>query len=48
MFDGPVTGDGVDLGRQLDLAVASGVESLRVSVDWSAAQPYRSFATKMA
>src|SRR5438105_14756282 len=44
MFDGPVTADGVDLGRQLDLAVASGVESLRVSVDWSAAQPYRSFA----
>lgn len=42
MFDGPVLGDRVNLDRQLDLAVASGVESLRVSVDWSTAQPYRS------
>jgi hypothetical protein len=44
MFDGPVLGDRVNLDRQLDLAVASGVESLRVAVDWSTAQPYRSFA----
>src|SRR3979409_1077159 len=44
MFDGPVLDGGVDLAQQLDLAVASGVESLRVSVDWSLAQPYRSYA----
>jgi hypothetical protein len=44
MFDGPVLGPGVDLGRQLDLAVASGVESLRVAVDWSALQPFSSAA----
>ncbi len=44
MLDGPALAGGVDLDRQLDLAVASGVESLRLSVDWSAAQPYRSFA----
>jgi hypothetical protein len=44
MFDGPVLGGAVNLDRQLDLAVASGVESLRVSVDWSASQPYPSFA----
>jgi hypothetical protein len=44
MFDGPVMTDAVDLNRQLDLAVASGVESLRVTVYWSVAQPYRSFA----
>ncbi|MDQ6745821.1 MAG: hypothetical protein M3Z27_07405 [Actinomycetota bacterium] len=41
MFDGPVLGPRVDLGRQLDLAVSSGVESLRVAVDWASAQPYR-------
>ena len=44
MFDGPALSGGVGLDRQLDLAVASGVESLRVSVDWSAAEPYRSAA----
>jgi hypothetical protein len=44
MFDGPVMGPRVSLDRQLDLAVASGVESLRVAVDWSAMQPYRSAA----
>src|ERR1700694_4331179 len=44
MFDGPVLDGGVNLAQQLDLAVASGVESLRVSVDWSVAQPYRSYA----
>lgn len=44
MADGPVFAPGVDVARQLDSMVSSGVESLRVAVDWSAAQPYRSFA----
>lgn len=44
MFDGPVLGPRVDLNHQLDLAVSSGVESLRVAVDWSSAQPYQSLA----
>jgi hypothetical protein len=44
MFDGPVFAPTVDLGRQLDAAVASGVESLRVAVDWPVLQPYKSFA----
>ena len=34
----------MNLDQQLDLAVASGVESLRVAVDWSAMQPYSSAA----
>jgi hypothetical protein len=41
MFDGPVLGPRVNLGRQLDAAVGSGVESLRVAVRWSSLQPYR-------
>ena len=41
MFDGPVLGANVNLSQQLDAAVASGVESLRVAVDWSALQPYK-------
>lgn len=44
MFNGPVLGPRVDLARQLDLAVSSGVESLRVGVDWSVMQPYSSAA----
>ncbi len=44
MFDGPVLTPAVGLDRQLDLAVSSGVESLRVSVDWATMQPYRSFS----
>jgi len=44
MFDGPVLGRDVNLGKQLDLAVASGVESLRVAVNWSEMQPYPSAA----
>jgi hypothetical protein len=47
MFDGPVLGAGgadVNLDQQLSDAVASGVESLRVSVDWSQAEPYRNLA----
>lgn len=43
-FNGPMLGPGVNLDRQLDLAVASGVESLRVAVYWPAMQPYRSAA----
>jgi hypothetical protein len=43
MFDGPVlAAAGVNLDRQLDAALASGVESLRVAVDWSRLQPYSS------
>jgi hypothetical protein len=44
MFDGPVLAGGVDLGQQLDSAVASGVESLRVPIDWAQVQPVRSFS----
>lgn len=40
MADGPVFANGVNLNQQLDSMLASGVESLRVAVDWSAAQPY--------
>jgi hypothetical protein len=40
MFDGPAVAGGLNVGRQLDDAVASGVESLRVTVDWAATQPY--------
>lgn len=39
MFDGPALG--ASLAPQLDAAVASGAESLRVAVRWSDAQPYR-------
>jgi hypothetical protein len=34
----------VDLGQQLDAMVASGVQTLRVVFDWSAAQPYKSWS----
>ncbi len=44
MFDGPVLASGVNLNQQLDLALASGVESLRVPVDWSTMEPVRRFA----
>ncbi|HUZ29044.1 MAG TPA: hypothetical protein VMU90_07370 [Solirubrobacteraceae bacterium] len=40
MADGPLFDPGVNLPRQLDKMVASGVESLRVVFSWSAAQPY--------
>jgi hypothetical protein len=40
MADGPLFDPGVNLPRQLDRMVASGVESLRVVFSWSAAQPY--------
>lgn len=39
MFDGPALDGAVNLNRQLDLALASGVESVRVAVDWSRLQP---------
>ncbi len=35
---------GVDLSQQLDEMVASGVDSVRAVVDWSAAQPYSSWS----
>lgn len=44
MFDGPVLAGGVNLNQQLDLALASGIESLRVSVDWSSMEPLPRFA----
>jgi hypothetical protein len=39
-FSGPVLSGAVDLRRQLDAAVANGVESLRVELNWSGLQPY--------
>ncbi len=36
----PVTAPGVDISRQMDKMVTSGVESIRVVFDWAAAQPY--------
>jgi hypothetical protein len=42
--DGPVFDQGIDLGRELDLMVRTGVESVRTVFDWDGAQPYRSFA----
>ena len=38
MFDGPALGTAVNLGQQLDQAVSSGVESVRLVVDWSRLQ----------
>jgi hypothetical protein len=43
-FNGPAVDGQVNVGQQLDLAVASGVESLRVSFNWAATQPYRSYS----
>jgi hypothetical protein len=43
-FDGPVFAPTVNLVRQVNQAVASGAESLRVSVDWSRVQPYRTMS----
>jgi hypothetical protein len=44
--DGPLLDPASDLnlGRQLDQMVASGVESVRVAFDWAAAQPFESSA----
>jgi hypothetical protein len=45
-LDGPMLppNPGVDLAHQLDVMVASGVESLRIVVDWATIQPYRRWA----
>ena len=45
MFNGPVLTPGVDLSQQLNLALTSGVESLRVPVDWSSLEPVARFAS---
>jgi hypothetical protein len=44
----PTTEPGINLAAQLDLMVGSGVESLRVTFDWAAAQPYASWAQLQA
>jgi hypothetical protein len=44
--DGPMfpdTNNHVALGHQLDVMVASGVETIRVTFDWASAQPYESW-----
>jgi hypothetical protein len=45
-LDGPplTPADHVDLARQFDRMVASGVQSVRVAFSWSTAQPYQSWA----
>jgi len=46
MIDGPLypnTDPRVDLPAQLDTMVASGVQSIRLTFDWAAAQPYPSW-----
>jgi hypothetical protein len=40
----PVTNPDLDLATQLDTMVSSGVESLRATFDWGAAQPYRKWS----
>jgi hypothetical protein len=44
--DGPLfpTDSQVDLAAQMDTMVASGVESIRIAVDWADAQPYSSWS----
>jgi hypothetical protein len=42
--DGPLLTGQVNLGRQLDSMVSSGVESLRTNFNWAAAEPYASWA----
>jgi hypothetical protein len=47
VVDGPVypdTDQHVNLARQLDVMVSSGVESLRVIFDWAKAQPYANWS----
>jgi hypothetical protein len=44
----PTTEPGINLAAQLDLMVGSGVESLRMTFDWAAAQPYASWAQLQA
>ena len=40
MADGPLLDPRVNLGAQLDQMVSSGIQSLRVTFDWSSAQTY--------
>lgn len=44
-LDGPMfpVDPSIDLAQQLDVMVASGVESLRFEIDWADAQPYASW-----
>ncbi len=44
-LDGPMfpTAPSIDLAHQLDVMVASGVESLRFEIDWADTQPYASW-----
>jgi hypothetical protein len=44
--DGPLypTDPKVDLSTQMDTMVASGVESIRIAIDWADAQPYKSWS----
>jgi hypothetical protein len=42
--DGPLLGSQVDLAHELDLMKTVGVQSVRVTFPWSAAQPYPTFA----
>lgn len=42
--DGPLIEGSVDLPAELDQMVGSGVQSVRVVVDWSEAQPYKTWA----
>lgn len=42
--DGPVFQPPVHLSKQLDKMAARGVQRLRVEINWSAAQPYRTWA----
>lgn len=44
MADGPLTGDDVDLGREVGLMRSCGVESLRIVIYWEDLQPYASMA----
>jgi hypothetical protein len=44
----PTAEPGIDLATQLNEMVQSGVESLRVTFDWAAAQPYASWAQLQA
>ena len=44
MIDGPMNAPGYDPSAEMDVMVASGVESVRFAFHWIDAQPYRSFA----
>jgi hypothetical protein len=47
-LDGPFFNGRIDVAQQFNTIVASGVESVRVAFDWSAAQPYPSFTALKA